>query len=212
MKHFLALSLLMSTSAFAVSGTSVFEDVRGTSRATITVQGNTAEMMFDALSNSRIVMTTDASESPDGRRHVWKEGVNYTCDMAMGAPGQKNKYSCAIPFTSKSRGEVGIAGVAYPASNSGVTNTPGTSSAEVRSFQNRRRQVVSLSIYGGAAERAYNLLDVRVLNYGRGVDAKEEGQNINCSKRAESNKPVKFRCDLLIESKAAGRITHPGVG
>ena len=69
MKSFIVFALVASTSAFAVSGTSLFEDVRGTSRSTIHVAGNTAQMMFEGLSDQNMT-SVDASETPDGRRRV----------------------------------------------------------------------------------------------------------------------------------------------
>lgn len=74
MKSFILCALVLSSSALslahAASGTALFEDVRGTSRATIQIAGDSARLMFESLSNSRISMSMDASESPDGRHQV----------------------------------------------------------------------------------------------------------------------------------------------
>lgn len=222
MKSFILCALVLSSSALslahAASGTALFEDVRGTSRATIQIAGDSARLMFESLSNSRISSSMDASESPDGRHQVWKDGVNYNCRMRMGLPGQNSQFTCYIPLVSKSGGVVGAAGVAYPRTNSGVTNTPGTSSVNPRTYQTRRGQVLTLRFFGPAAERAYNLLDVRVNRYNSELNGdldtyvKEEARNISCKKVVKRDRPVSFSCEMLIESKAAGRITHPGVG
>ena len=211
MKNLLMLSLVLSTAAFAESGTSVFEDVRGTSRSTISVAGNTAKVLFDGLSADGM-FSIDASESASGTHTVYKSGENYNCSMSMGLPGKANKYSCAIPFVSKSKGTVGIAGVAYPASNSGITNYPGTSSVSVRPYQNADKHALLLTINGASAQHAFDLLNVRVNSYGAGVLVKEEANNISCQKRIKKDTPVKYSCDIMIEQKSGGMITHPGVG
>ena len=220
MKLFIAMSLLVSASAFAQitvqKGTSVLEDERGTSRSTIEIKGAAAQLMFDKLSD-KDMYSIDGRER-GGRHAVYKSGVNYNCQMLMGNPGRSNEYSCAIPLINKGRGIVGEAGVAHPARNSSMTRSSGKATVEHLRVHLQSQEMV-IAVEGLSAERIYHSLNSRVERSGGPgeqvsgdfVDSKS-GENISCTKRTRRNTPVRFGCGMTVESAKKGIITVPGVG